>query len=145
MISLLEGYIQDSLPYGEDLFTHPSLTNKVDQNGRIIPYHGNTTVFLLSEDTKTQVAQLQDRLYRAAQAVVGEENIFPNTRSMGGEDFAFFAQRKPAAMFRLGVRSEEKGCVYSTHQDRFDLDEDALQVGSDIFVTFVRQTAGGLG
>lgn len=94
---------------------------------------------LINEDAFT------DRLYRAAQAVVGEGNIFPNIRSMGGEDFAFFAQRKPAAMFRLGVRSEEKGCVYSTHQDRFDLDEDALQVGSDIFVTFVRQNAGGLG
>ena len=73
MISLLEGYIQDSLPYGEDLFTHPSLTDKVDQNGRIIPYHGNTTVFLLSEDTKAQVAQLQGRLYRAAPDMLAEK------------------------------------------------------------------------
>lgn len=66
MITLLEGYIQDSLPHKESFCTHPDLNEKVDENGCIIPYCGNTTVFLLDKGIKDQLIQLQDRLYRAA-------------------------------------------------------------------------------
>jgi amidohydrolase len=49
---------------------------------------------------------------------------------LGGEDFAFFAQRVPSLMFRLGVRNEAQGIVHGVHSSRFDLDEDALPVGA---------------
>ena len=52
------------------------------------------------------------------------------TPELGGEDFAFFAQRVPALMFRLGVRNEAQGMVHGVHSSRFDLDEDALPIGA---------------
>ncbi len=81
---------------------------------------------------------------KAAISVVGEENIEPYARTMGGEDFAFMAREKPGCMFRLGTRNPAKDCVYSTHQDRFDLDEDALELGARIFVKFVLDNMNGI-
>lgn len=52
------------------------------------------------------------------------------TPELGGEDFAFFAQRVPSLMFRLGVRNEAEGIVHGVHSSRFDLDEDALPIGA---------------
>ncbi len=81
---------------------------------------------------------------KAAQKVIGEENVGLHTRAMGGEDFAYMAKKKPGCMFRLGVRNEEKDCVYSGHQDRHNIDEDALSIGSDIFVQFVLDNMNGI-
>ena len=63
--------------------------------------------------------------------LLGEQGVahIP-TPQLGGEDFAFFSQRVPALMFRLGVRNEARGIVHGVHSSRFDLDEDALPVGA---------------
>jgi amidohydrolase len=64
-------------------------------------------------------------------ALLGVQNIahIP-TPQLGGEDFAFFSQRVPSLMFRLGVRNEARGMVHGVHTSRFDLDEDALPIGA---------------
>ncbi len=78
-----------------------------------------------------------EKLKQSAKKVVGEENIRQYERSTIGEDFAFYAQKKPSCMFFLGVRNEEKKCTYALHQDKFNVDEQALSIGSHIFVQFV--------
>ncbi len=85
-----------------------------------------------------------NRLMKAAGNVVGETNIKANNRTMEGEDFSYFANEKPGCMYRLGIRNEEKDCVYSLHQDKFNVDEDALSVGSSIFVQFVLDNMNGI-
>ncbi len=77
-----------------------------------------------------------ERLKQSAQKVVGKDNIC-ELNTMIGEDFAFYSQKKPSCMFFLGVRNEEKKCTYALHQDKFNVDEDALAIGSDVFVQFV--------
>jgi amidohydrolase len=52
--------------------------------------------------------------------------------SMGSEDFAFYCEHIPAAMFRLGCRSEKVGASL-LHTPTFDIDEEALRVGARIF------------
>ena len=42
---------------------------------------------------------------------------------MGGEDFAYFAQRVPGLMVRLGIYNEAVGSIHSGHSARFRLDE----------------------
>jgi amidohydrolase len=67
----------------------------------------------------------------SVKALLGESAIahLP-TPELGGEDFAFFAQRVPSLMFRLGVRNEARGLVHAVHSSHFDLDEDALPIGA---------------
>ena len=78
-------------------------------------------------------AQATGLIECAAREVVGEEKMVEMPLSMGGEDFAYIALKRPAAMFRVGVRNEARGIVHSLHSNRFDLDEDALPVGSAVF------------
>lgn len=84
------------------------------------------------------------QMMKSAEKIVGKDNIGAHLRSMGGEDFAYFARLKPSCMFRLGVRNEEKDCIYTAHQDKFNIDEDALDIGSEIFVRFVKDNMKGI-
>lgn len=65
-----------------------------------------------------------------AQKLVGEDKIYvKKVPNMGVEDFAYFVEKVPGAFFYLGVRNEKRGIVASEHNDRFDIDEDALPLG----------------
>jgi len=73
------------------------------------------------------------RLVRAAAAdIVGEDQVVTVTPTMGAEDFSYFAQQAPGTFFRVGVRNEDKGIVYPGHHPRFDVDEDALPIGTAV-------------
>ncbi len=87
---------------------------------------------------------ITDKLINSAKKIVGQDNLTDWERSTIGEDFAFYAKEKPSCMFFLGVRNQEKKCVYALHQDKFNVDEDALKIGSDIFVQFVLDNMNGI-
>jgi IAA-amino acid hydrolase len=55
---------------------------------------------------------------------------------MGGEDFAFYAERVPACFVGLGIRNEGAGSVHSLHHPKFTADEDALPLGASLHVAF---------
>lgn len=56
--------------------------------------------------------------------------------TMGAEDFAYFAQRVPGVLIRLGVRNERSGAVHPGHSPRFRIDEAALPLGVTTLVLF---------
>ncbi|HTV74162.1 MAG TPA: M20 family metallopeptidase [Candidatus Acidoferrales bacterium] len=63
--------------------------------------------------------------------------------TMGGEDFAYFAQRAPGLMIRLGVRNEAAGIVHYPHSPEFRVDEAAIPVGIATLVAFARSVGAG--
>lgn len=65
MLNLLKDYIPNSLP-ADMLVTNPNLPKKVGEAGNFLPFRGNTTVFLLDDGVKEQLAALQESLYEAA-------------------------------------------------------------------------------
>ncbi len=48
---------------------------------------------------------------------------------MGGEDFAYYAEKVPGTMIFVGVGNPKKGKVRFLHHSEFDIDENALKVG----------------
>ena len=66
MLNLLYGYIEDSLPRQGDFITNENLKKKVGPAGEMLPFFGNTCVFLLEEQTKKALSGLGERLYDAA-------------------------------------------------------------------------------
>lgn len=52
------------------------------------------------------------------------------TVPIAGEDFALFLREAPGAMFFLGVANRERGILGIPHLPSFDLDEEALVVGT---------------
>jgi amidohydrolase len=63
--------------------------------------------------------------------------------TMGGEDFAYFAQRAPGLLIRHGIRSERAGSVHPGHSPQFRVDEDALAYGIETLVAFARGVGSG--
>jgi amidohydrolase len=83
------------------------------------------------------------RLVAAACAKgIGKENVEFIRPSMGGEDFAYYLQKVPGSFFRLGCRNEEKGIVNPFHSSRFDIDEDVLPFGVEIFARIIDEYLG---
>jgi amidohydrolase len=63
--------------------------------------------------------------------------------TMGGEDFAYYAQRVPGLAIRLGIRNESKGTTVAGHSSRFRIDEDALPAGVETLVKFAASICDG--
>ena len=84
---------------------------------------------LINDPALTAQAAASARKVLGSQAVVD----LPHPE-MGGEDFAFFAQRVPAVFFRLGVSNPASGKTNPLHHPAFDLDEGALPVGTAVLV-----------
>lgn len=75
-------------------------------------------------------------LEETTNAVLGEGKLSLAKPSMGGEDFSYYAQQVPGIFFRLGIRNEEKGTTNPLHHPLFDIDEDALPLGSTMLAQF---------
>ncbi len=73
---------------------------------------------------------------------IGEENVEVLKPSMGGEDFAYYLEKVPGSFFRLGCRNEEKGIVHPYHSSLFDIDEEVLPFGVEMFVRIIDQFLG---
>jgi amidohydrolase len=68
---------------------------------------------------------------------IGKENVEFLRPSMGGEDFAYYLQKIPGSFFRLGCRNEEKGIVHPFHSSRFEIDEEVLPFGVEMFARVI--------
>ncbi|MGB2965312.1 MAG: amidohydrolase [Anaerolineales bacterium] len=68
---------------------------------------------------------------KVAGNLLGEDKINQPELDMGAEDFAFFLQKAPGAMFMLGC--EVEGDTRRHHDPRFDIDEDCMPIGVAIF------------
>lgn len=62
--------------------------------------------------------------------LLGEENVVESkTSKMGVEDFAYFVEKVPGAMFNVGGKNVEKNIDAPAHNGGFDIDETSLSVG----------------
>ncbi len=59
--------------------------------------------------------------------------------SMGVEDFAYYAQQVPAAMFRLGVRPPDRDSYPGLHNPGFNFNDEALPVGIRMLCTLTKR------
>jgi len=66
----------------------------------------------------------------------GEESIVKLEKTMGGEDFALYAQEIPSIFALVGARNEDKGAKYPHHHKNFNIDENALIIGTSLYSQF---------
>ena len=74
-------------------------------------------------------------LRTAASRALGAEAVVSTPQSLGGEDFAWYLQRVPGAMARLGVRTPGDKAVRDLHQGTFLADEGAIAAGVRMLAT----------
>ncbi|HEC45675.1 MAG TPA: amidohydrolase [Epsilonproteobacteria bacterium] len=77
--------------------------------------------------------EMVDIIVEEAEKIIGKEKCIDLIDPvMGGEDFSEYLKLVPGAFFRLGTCDEEKKTCVPQHNSRFDVDDDALQVGMKI-------------
>lgn len=64
-------------------------------------------------------------------AAIGEAALVPTRQSLGGEDFAWYLERIPGAMARLGVRTPG-GRTYDLHQGDLRVDDRAVGIAARV-------------
>ncbi|KAG8376771.1 hypothetical protein BUALT_Bualt09G0098500 [Buddleja alternifolia] len=70
---------------------------------------------------------------RVGENLLGDENVKQSPMTMGAEDFSFYAQKMPAALFWIGARNETTmKSVKGLHSPHFVIDEDVLPVGASL-------------
>ncbi|MEQ8551861.1 MAG: M20 family metallopeptidase [Cyclobacteriaceae bacterium] len=75
---------------------------------------------------------LAQRLRNGIEAYVGTENVVEQDIWMAAEDFAYYSHQVPSCFYMLGVQNQEKGINSGLHTPTFDIDEDALKMGSGL-------------
>ncbi|MFC9857390.1 MULTISPECIES: amidohydrolase [unclassified Streptomyces] len=63
----------------------------------------------------------------------GSYAIEDTEQSLGGEDFSWYLEHVPGAMARLGVRTPGDTRGLDLHRGNFDVDEEAITVGVELF------------
>lgn len=102
MINTLSDYIHSSMPPWGGFETNPNLSKKVSPEGNLLPFRGNTTVFLLEDSVKAQLRQLQEGLYQAAPDMLAQP-LQPSTFHMTLHDLV----NGPADQHGLDARMQE--------------------------------------
>ncbi len=88
--------------------------------------------FVISEGYPVTVndAGFVDFARRCVLEVLGDQAYIPmKTPMMGAEDFSYFLQRWPGAMFFIGVKPEDASLAAPCHSNRMILNEDGMAHG----------------
>jgi len=104
---------------------------KVTMN-KLLPYMDN--------DEKVTKA-----VYASAAKALGQENILPRARKLGGEDFGFLARKKPCVMFRLGTKNPENPATSGgLHTTKVQFDDGCFETGVKVMTQFILDNMNGL-
>lgn len=92
---------------------------------------------LINDQTATEFAM------GSSQEYLGDANTIIPEPIMGAEDFAYFLQVCKGTFWQLGVGNESKEIVHNIHSTRFDIDEEAIRIGTG-FASFLVAKALGV-
>jgi len=82
--------------------------------------------FLINEE------KLTGQLRTFTEEYLGKENVIETDIWMAAEDFAYYSQRADSCFYLLGIANKEKGISSSLHTPSFNIDENALALGSGL-------------
>ena len=84
--------------------------------------------------------KMSDFVVDIAKELIGKENVvLLDEPSMGGEDFAYYLEKKPGSYFWLGGRDPKQDTVYYNHNPKFDIDESSLLIGTAMHINIVTE------
>ena len=68
--------------------------------------------------------------------ILGKEGLCQLEKVMGAEDYSFFLERAPGLLAFVGIGNGAKGANYPHHHGKFNMDEDALEIGTALHVQY---------
>ena len=71
---------------------------------------------------------LTERTALVAQDYMGSDKVRYMDMNMGGEDFAYYAQKIPGCFYMIGIKNEQEGITSFVHTPTFNVDEKVLEI-----------------
>jgi len=94
-----------------------------------VEYIRGTQPVINDEESANLVQQV------AAEAF-GPDVVYDEKPTMGAEDFSFFLDKAPGSFALVGSGNPEKDTEWSHHHGNFDIDEDALVTGAELYAQY---------
>jgi len=77
-----------------------------------------------------------DRAEKMVANLYGERALVTLPPMTGSEDFSFYQEKIPGVFIFVGAMNAEKGAHYGQHHERFNIDEDALEIGTALHAQY---------
>jgi amidohydrolase len=94
-----------------------------------VEYTRGTQAVINDEESAVLVQQV------AAEAF-GEDAIYHEKPTMGGEDFSFYLDEVPGSFALVGSGNPDKDTEWAHHHGKFNIDEDALTTGAELYAQY---------
>ncbi len=78
-------------------------------------------------------AACTDIVKQAVTEVLGKDALYDHDLVMGGEDFAFYQDKKPGSFMLVGTYNPACNAVYPNHSNNFTSDESILSGGAGVY------------
>jgi amidohydrolase len=65
-----------------------------------------------------------------------KEALVSMTKTTGSEDMAYYLEKIPGAIAFIGCKNSDKGIDFPHHHPQFNIDEDSLKIGTELYVRF---------
>ncbi|CAL9131085.1 unnamed protein product [Musa textilis] len=100
-------------------------------------------VNFMDQEQRPYPATVNDeRMYaharRMGESLLGKDNVHESLPTMAAEDFSFYSQQMPSALFWLGIKNQTLGPGYPLHSPHFFLDEQALPIGAALHASVAK-------
>jgi metal-dependent amidase/aminoacylase/carboxypeptidase family protein len=66
----------------------------------------------------------------------GENAVYFEKPTMGGEDFSEYLERVPGSFALVGSGNPEKDTEWAHHHGKFNIDEEALTTGAELYAQY---------
>ena len=94
-----------------------------------VEYIRGTQPVINDEESANLVQQVAAKAF-------GPGVIYDEKPTMGAEDFSFYLDKAPGSFALVGSGNAEKNTEWSHHHGNFDVDEDALATGAELYAQY---------
>jgi len=79
---------------------------------------------------------------KSANEIVGEDNLTGLEKTTGSEDMAYYLEKVPGFIAFVGAGFSDNNKNYPHHNSHFDLDEESLDIGANLYIKFALDFLG---
>ncbi|MBT2682406.1 M20 family metallopeptidase [Bacillus sp. ISL-37] len=94
-----------------------------------VEYTRGTQAVINDEESALLVQQVASESF-------GEDVIYHEKPTMGGEDFSFYLDEVPGSFALVGSGNPDKDTEWAHHHGKFNIDEDALATGAELYAQY---------
>jgi amidohydrolase len=122
---------------------NPEVRDHIEKQLQIYADHtaaiyGGTAVLEYIRGTQAVIngTESAELVQQVAVEAFGEQRLYDEKPTMGAEDFSFYLDEVPGSFALVGSGNLEKDTEWAHHHGRFNIDEEALETGAELYAQY---------